>query len=51
MFSLRGGNRLQFSKNQKGTKATRTARKQQQDEDNQLFKEAEGFLCAPGICD
>ncbi|XP_018340657.1 PREDICTED: uncharacterized protein LOC108747588 [Trachymyrmex septentrionalis] len=36
---------------QSETKAARTARKQQQLEDNQLFEEAEELLYAPGIAD
>ena len=33
------------------TKAARTARKQKQIEENQLFEEAEGLLYGPGIAD
>lgn len=40
-------NRMSLSE----TKAARTARKQQQLEDNQLFEEAEGLLYGPGIAD
>lgn len=40
-------NRMSLSE----TKAARTARKQQQLEDNQLFEEAEGLLYGSGIAD